>query len=187
MTKRLSVTETRAHFTDVLDSVAHGREAVVVERDGRPLAVLISPEHWERYQALAKADLFAAIARIHEANRDAPPEEIEREVAEAVEAVRRNTMNSVSGTPVVVFDSNITVSALVSPAGSSWRALAAWEEGACRAISSDDLFAELAAVLERPRIQAVSGRRTCRRANPPRFLHRPGQAAASGRPTDSLP
>lgn len=89
MTKRFSVKDARANFSDLLGMVCYGHEAVVVERKGRPMAVLISPEQWERYQELAKASFFAAADRLHELNRDESPEEVERIVAEEVEAVRR--------------------------------------------------------------------------------------------------
>ena len=40
----MSVREARAHFADVLGSVYHTGEPVVVERNGKPVAVLISPD-----------------------------------------------------------------------------------------------------------------------------------------------
>ncbi len=89
MPKRLAVKDARANFSDVLSQVYYGQEPVIVERKGKPVAVLISPEQWERYQQQTKDRLFEAIDRLQEQNRDADPEEVERDVTEAVEEVRR--------------------------------------------------------------------------------------------------
>ncbi len=64
-------------------------------------------------------------------------------------------MSSAPSVPVVVIDSNIVVSALISPGGSSWQVLDAWEQRACHAVSSSDLNAELSDVLSRPRLRAM--------------------------------
>ena len=89
MPKRLAVKDARANFSDVLSQVYYGQEPVIVERKGKPVAVLISPEQWERYQQQTKERLFEAIDRLQERNRDTDPEEVERDVTEAVEEVRR--------------------------------------------------------------------------------------------------
>ena len=89
MPKRLAVKDARANFSDVLSQVYYGQEPVIVERKGKPVAVLISPEQWERYQQQTTERLFEAIDRLQERNRDADPAEVERDVTEAVEEVRR--------------------------------------------------------------------------------------------------
>ena len=89
MTRRVAVKDARANFSDVLSQVCYGQEPVIVEHKGKPVAVLISPEQWERYQQQTKDRLFEAIDRLQERNRDADPEEVEREVSEVVEEVRR--------------------------------------------------------------------------------------------------
>ena len=89
MTKRMSVRDTRANFADVLAQVRYGQEPVIVERKGRPIAVLISPEQWQQYQDQARHQFFEAIDRLQERNRDADPDEVFRDVTEAVEEVRR--------------------------------------------------------------------------------------------------
>ena len=89
MTKRMSVRDTRANFSDVLSQVYYGQEPVIVERKGRPVAVLISPEQWQQYQEQARSRLFEAIDQLQERNRDADPDEVERDVTQVVEEVRR--------------------------------------------------------------------------------------------------
>jgi prevent-host-death family protein len=46
MARRMSVHEARANFSDVLGSVYHTGEPVIVERRGKPVAVLVSPEQY---------------------------------------------------------------------------------------------------------------------------------------------
>ena len=89
MTKRLSVREARANFSDLLGLVYYGKEPVVIEKKGRPVAVLISPEQWDRYQQQLKERFFETVDRVQDRNADADPQEVERDVTEAVEEVRR--------------------------------------------------------------------------------------------------
>ncbi len=89
MTRRVAAKDARANFSDVLSQVYYGQEPVIVERKGKPVAVLISPEQWERYQEQTRDRLFEAIDRLQERNLDAGPEEVDRDVTEAVEEVRR--------------------------------------------------------------------------------------------------
>jgi prevent-host-death family protein len=94
VTKRLSVKDARANFSDVLGTVFYGKEPVIVERKGRPMAVIISPEQWEQYQRRVKEGFLEAIDRIQERNLDKDPDEVERDVAEVVEEVRRSRHES---------------------------------------------------------------------------------------------
>ena len=48
----LSVVEARRQFADLLGRVAYGREEIVIERTGRPMAVLINLEEYRRLKAL---------------------------------------------------------------------------------------------------------------------------------------
>jgi prevent-host-death family protein len=89
MTKRMSVKDARANFADLLAQVRYGQEPVIVERKGRPMAVLISPEQWQHYQDQVRSRFFDAVDQLQALNCDADPEQVERDVAEAVEEVRR--------------------------------------------------------------------------------------------------
>ncbi len=71
----LSVVEARRQFADLLGRVAYGREEIVIERTGRPMAVLINPEEYRRLKALEaehreaeRAARFALIRRAGERN-----------------------------------------------------------------------------------------------------------------------
>jgi putative PIN family toxin of toxin-antitoxin system len=53
----------------------------------------------------------------------------------------------------VVIDSNVLISARLSPRGAPGRLLAAWLDGRFEMIASPALLAELAGVLERPKFR----------------------------------
>lgn len=51
-TGTLSVVEARRQFADLLGRVAYGREEIVIERTGRPMAILINLEEYRRLKRL---------------------------------------------------------------------------------------------------------------------------------------
>ncbi len=85
----MSVRDVRANLSDVLGMVYYTNEPVVVEKKGKPVAVVISPQTFERLGGEEGEGLWAVVERIRERNKDRDTEEIERDVAEAVEAVRQ--------------------------------------------------------------------------------------------------
>ncbi|MCX6020363.1 MAG: type II toxin-antitoxin system Phd/YefM family antitoxin [Chloroflexi bacterium] len=88
MTKRISSDEARAHFTDVLGSVFSTKEPIIVERNGKPLAVMISPEQYETMrQEIDRA--WRSIETVQQRNADKDADEVLRDITEAVEAVRQ--------------------------------------------------------------------------------------------------
>ncbi len=88
VTRRMSAKEARDNFSDLLASVYYGQEPVIVERKGKPFAVVISPKEYEHYQQQQKEQLFQTIDAIRERNRDKDPQEIEADIAAAVAEVR---------------------------------------------------------------------------------------------------
>lgn len=89
MVKTLSTADARASFSDVLNSVYYTKEPVVVERKGRPVAVIISPEEYEAFQRDREARDWAIIERVQARNADRDPDEILAEVTAVVEEVRQ--------------------------------------------------------------------------------------------------
>ncbi len=89
MIRRMSVKEARENFSDLLGMVYYGKEPVIVERKGKPMAVLISPDQYERYERQVMQRFGQALDELHEANADADADEVQRDVDEAVAEVRR--------------------------------------------------------------------------------------------------
>jgi prevent-host-death family protein len=86
--KRLSTREARANFSEVVGMVYYTKEPVIVERKGKPYAVMISPEH---FAALQQEDerTWQLIDEMRHKNAEFDPDAIEADVAAEVEAVRR--------------------------------------------------------------------------------------------------
>lgn len=88
MVKRMSSKEARDNFSDLLGSVYYTKEPVVVEKKGKPVAVVISPEQFETIEQ-GKEQFWATVDQIRQRNADADPDEVLADVTREVEAVRQ--------------------------------------------------------------------------------------------------
>lgn len=86
--RRMSAREARANFGDLLGMVFYTREPVIIEKKGRPFAVVISPEQYESMQK-ERERAWTVVDRVRERNIDKEPEEVLRDVTAEVEAVRQ--------------------------------------------------------------------------------------------------
>lgn len=85
MARAVSATEAKNRFGAVLDWVANDGEDVVVERQGRPLAVIVSIVEYEELQDLRerrrRQEALETLRRLRdqvvERNRDLTPEQVE--------------------------------------------------------------------------------------------------------------
>jgi prevent-host-death family protein len=98
MVKRYTAQETREKLSDILGTVYYGKEPVIVEKRGRPVAVLISPEDFELLQQ-ERERRFTVIDRIQERNADFDLEEVLSDVTAVVEDVRREQYAADRTTP----------------------------------------------------------------------------------------
>ncbi len=90
--KRMSSRDARANFSELLGLVYYTQEPVVVEKKGKPVAVMISPREFERIQQEREERRQAgweAVRRVQEANRDTDPDEVYRDVTAVVDEVRQ--------------------------------------------------------------------------------------------------
>jgi hypothetical protein len=74
----------------LIDEVARGRVRLVVQRDGKDIAALVSSYDLERLEMLDRraAEGWKTIQEIWARNADVDPEEAERDIAEAIAEVR---------------------------------------------------------------------------------------------------
>ena len=86
--QRISAKEARDNFTDLLGRVYYGNEAIVVERKGRPFAVVISPQ---QYKVLRRDidEFWTTVEKVQTRNADKTEEEVLADVTAEVEAVRK--------------------------------------------------------------------------------------------------
>jgi prevent-host-death family protein len=90
MKRTLTAMEARRKFGEMLEDVRRGDE-VVIERAGKTMGVLISPERYqmiERRRAEALKTLEEIQAEVRARTKNIPAAEIDRMVGEAVREVR---------------------------------------------------------------------------------------------------
>ena len=87
MTRRMGAREARNRFADLMGGVYYGKQAVIIDRSGRPMVAMIPVEAYQ--QLVAERDArFEVLERIRSRLPDVSAEEVECDVAEAVAAVR---------------------------------------------------------------------------------------------------
>lgn len=87
MVKRMSTKEARDRFAQVLGMVHYGKDTVIVEKQGKPVAAVIDVE---RYEQLKRAweEPFKILDRIWARNRDKDFDQVQEDVAEAIAETR---------------------------------------------------------------------------------------------------
>ena len=88
MVRRVSSKEARDNFSELLGLVFYTKEPVIVERKGKPFAVMISPEQYESLRTgLERA--WSTVDKVRERNADKDPDEVLKDVTTVVEEVRQ--------------------------------------------------------------------------------------------------
>lgn len=93
MKRRLSAMEARKRMGEVLEGVFHRGDEVIIERAGKPMAVVIPASLYEALER-DRERFFELIEKNWASNRDVPYEQIEKEVNAAVKAARRRGRNA---------------------------------------------------------------------------------------------
>ncbi len=87
MLKTINALKARRNLGQLLDEVFYKGDQFVIQRAGKSMAVVISPSEYEAYRKQREKDM-QVLDRIREKNKGAKLEEIEKDVQEAIEAVR---------------------------------------------------------------------------------------------------
>lgn len=90
--KRITAKEARDNFTDLLGTVYYGKESIIVEKQGRPFAVVINPNEYENYQnfkKIAKKRFFEIVREIQASNKGKSFGNVYKDVTKIVEEVRK--------------------------------------------------------------------------------------------------
>lgn len=88
MKRKLSAVEARKRLGEVLEGVFYRGDEVVIERAGKPMAVVIPAYLYENIER-GRRELFEMIEKVHERNKDVPYEELQEEIDRAVREVRQ--------------------------------------------------------------------------------------------------
>ena len=89
MTSTLNVTQMRDNLSEILGRVKFGEEVVTIEKKGKPYAVIMSPEEYQRYKAIARKSFSTTITNIQAKNTNVNEDEVIKDVTKAVEEVRQ--------------------------------------------------------------------------------------------------
>lgn len=86
----ITASEMPARWSELLRTVRRGQTRVLVEKEGSPIAALISVRDLERLMRFEaqRREQFKILDEIGEAFKDVPEDELEREVARAIAEVR---------------------------------------------------------------------------------------------------
>lgn len=87
MKRRVNALEARRRLGELLEGVYYRGDEVIIERAGKPMAVVIPMARYESVER-SRDRLFELIDENWAKNKDVPYEEIEREVAEAIREAR---------------------------------------------------------------------------------------------------
>lgn len=89
MVKTISTSEARANLGDVLGSVYHTRQPVIIARKGKPVAVVISPIDFERLVRLGADPAGISTQSADEPDADPSLDQSELALLAEIEAIRR--------------------------------------------------------------------------------------------------
>lgn len=86
----MKASEARQQWSVLLNKVFRRETRVIVEKSGIPVAGIISAEDLERFNRMEaeREQRWTAFREIGERNAETGPEEVERDVAEAIEEMR---------------------------------------------------------------------------------------------------
>ncbi|HEY7467658.1 MAG TPA: type II toxin-antitoxin system prevent-host-death family antitoxin [Dehalococcoidia bacterium] len=93
MKRKLSAVEARKKLGEILESVYYRGDEVVIERAGKPMAVVIPASLYESLEK-SRRRLFELIELNWERNKDVPYEQIETDVEATLRAVRSRQRRS---------------------------------------------------------------------------------------------
>jgi len=88
MLKTINALKARKNLGQLLEEVFYKGDQFVIQRAGKSMAVVISPSEYEAYRKQREKDM-RVLDEIRKKNKAAELEEVERDVQEAIEAVRR--------------------------------------------------------------------------------------------------
>lgn len=89
MTIVVGAREARQRFADLLGRVGYGGEIAIVERSGKPMVAIIPVELYEQLIAEREAR-FQVLDRIRSKLPEIPGEEVEKDVSQAIDALRES-------------------------------------------------------------------------------------------------
>lgn len=89
MEKTIGAFEARRSFGKLIEEAYYKKDSFIIERSGRPMAVIVSIEDYQKWQRFAKEQVFGMIEVVHKRNSKVPAAELERDVNESLKQLRQ--------------------------------------------------------------------------------------------------
>jgi prevent-host-death family protein len=99
MEKTIGAWEARRRFGQLLEEAFYNKDHFVVERSGRPMAVIVPVDDYHKWQRLAKERIFTMLEEVWERTQDVPAEEIEADIEQALETLRQELLTKPESQP----------------------------------------------------------------------------------------
>lgn len=89
-THSVELADVSTQISSLVDEIAQKQTRVLVEESGRPVAALVSLEDYRQLARMdaQRADAMRVVSELQELFSDIPPDELEREISQAVADVR---------------------------------------------------------------------------------------------------
>jgi prevent-host-death family protein len=88
MAKSVSAKEARSNFSDLLGFVHYSKQAVIVQKRGRPFVVIINPEDYDRLLR-ERRERLAVFDEVASRNPNVTPAEAAADAAREIASLRR--------------------------------------------------------------------------------------------------
>jgi len=87
MLQPISIAQARNKFSDLLGEVYYGGKRFLIEKLGKPFAVLVGVEEYKRFEE-AREYFFQKIKATRAKNKEIPLRQIKKDITSAVAAIR---------------------------------------------------------------------------------------------------
>ena len=99
MEKTIGAWEARRRFGQLIEEAFYNKDYFVVERSGRPMAVIVPVDEYHKWQRLARERVFTMLEEVWERTQDVPDDEIEADVEQALETLRQELLSKPESQP----------------------------------------------------------------------------------------
>ena len=92
MEKTIGAWEARRRFGQLIEEAFYHKDHFVVERPGRPMAIIVPVDDYCKWQRLAKERVFIMLEEVWNRTQAIPEEELEADIEEALESLRQELL-----------------------------------------------------------------------------------------------
>lgn len=91
MEKTIGAFEARRNLGKMIEEAFYKKDSFIIERSGRPMAVLVSIEDYQKWRRLAKEQVFVMLESAQKRSAKAPASAVARDVRDALKSLRQES------------------------------------------------------------------------------------------------